>query len=137
MHDVQPPPRGHLVIRQAQLDVLDALARERFDRWLDAHVRRYFPDMVTRLGADGMQSVLASAVSRAASFGVESGPDVTRYVELVMQLGPDFPDDPRIPWAGELLRSSALSGDQKLRAITSLLTQAEVDARGFRGVNHG
>jgi hypothetical protein len=112
-----------LVLRDAQMRAFERAARRRFLGWLEAHVRESFADRVAGLTPRELRRRLREAVHRAERFGIEDGPDVTRYVHRELRLGAGFADDPRWPWVGELLRRTDVSGGRKVRLLDALLTE--------------
>lgn len=117
-----------LTIRPEQMASFNAEARQRFEGWLLEHVHTWWPDRVARIGDDSkLRLVLREAVARATGFGIESSANLARYVNLVMLLGPGFPDDSRIPWAGGILRAEALAENHKLRVLNQLLEAEGLD----------
>lgn len=123
-----PSSLSLLRIRRDQTRVFGDLARQRFDRWLVGHVHRHWPDRIARIGDDSaLGAVLREAVARANAFGIARSANIARYVNLVMLLGPGFPDDARVSWAGDLLRSVELDEEHKLRSIRQLLRAASLN----------
>jgi len=114
-----------LCIRDEQMEVLRDVAEQRFRQWLLVHVRKHWPVPVARIGDEQLGGFIDAAIARALEFGIEDSASVTRYVNLVMQLGPGFPDDSRIPWAGDLLRSAGLGEEQKVRAVKQMLRNVD------------
>jgi hypothetical protein len=107
-----------LIIRRAQIGALEGLARLALEQRLAQHLRDRFPGC-RDLDADGLRALVQHGLGRAAAHGVQSDYDVRRFLEFVAMYGPSFDTDPRIPWAGETLRRSDLSGTEKMDRLDS------------------
>ena len=111
-----------MLIRTEQLHALERASRKQFDVWLRQHVyRHYWPHPVSAIGDAALGGVLAAAVARAEGFGLRSSSALVRYVNLVMELGPGFADDPSLLWAGAILRSTTLDEMGKVIALRQMV----------------
>lgn len=117
-----------LVIRPEQLRAIEDAQRGRFEEWLVAHVRRHFPDRALPMGDKALRALLQELVARAESFGFAEAHHLAEFVNLAMLLGAGFPEDPRMAWAGEILRDPERLPRQKLRAIRLGLDDPTLDA---------
>src|SRR4051812_44764480 len=76
-----------LSIRDAQMEVL---AGALFERWLIAHVERFFPDHCAALGPAGVRTTVTQAARTARGLGFDADAGVARFVDLTFVFGPDF-----------------------------------------------
>lgn len=110
-----------LVLRNEQLE---AIAEVRFREWLALHTQQFFPDACDRLGK-GRPAFLDDGVARARRYGFTRHADITKFVDLMLALGPDFDRDPELPWAREILTDSLVPG-----------AEARMDELHTRAVRH-
>ncbi len=108
-----------LIIRRAQIEALEGWARLQLEQRLGLHLRNRFPAACRDLDADGLRALIQHGIGRAEAYGVQSEYDVGRFLEFVAMYGRSFDSDPRIPWAGEVLRRSDLSGTEKMDRLDS------------------
>ena len=107
-----------LIIRRAQIGVLEGWARLELEQRLARHLRDRFA-VARDLDADGLRALIQHGIRRAETYGVQSEYDVRRFLEFLAMYGRSFDSDPRIPWAGEVLRRSDLSGTEKMDRLDS------------------
>lgn len=91
------------------------------------HARQYLPYHFHALGEDGTRKAVEYGIDRARSHEIVSISGVRAYVQLMFVLGPDFDQDPELPWAPKAL------GEEDERAkIQKLLAGAQehLDRKG-------
>ena len=98
-----------LVIRNEQLNLLTESARE---RWLAQHVKRCFPDFAEKLQPSELLDFIRRNRRRAIPY-FQSEAGVSLYIDLVCLLGEGFSDDPRLPWARDILTNSSIDETQR------------------------
>jgi hypothetical protein len=99
---------------------VEALRREELSEYRErvlAQIRDIFPTQWSTLGEEGSASLVDRGLDRAARHGCKSEQDVFRYVSLMLVLGPDFEEDPALPWVREILEDPEASGWQKVSAL--------------------
>lgn len=69
------------------------------------------------LGAEKLTTVVDQGLSRAKSHGFEAEEDVELYFDIMFSLAFDFDTDPKFPWAQEILGTTNLSPEEKLKAL--------------------
>jgi hypothetical protein len=84
-------------------DQILALQEPLFLRWLQRHVRDYFPVASAFLNQRELRDAIAQGVRRARSYGFVTPEDVCQYVDLMFALHADFDRDDGLPWAKDLL----------------------------------
>jgi hypothetical protein len=99
-----------LTIRQAQLVVLSRLEVEKFEDWILAHLRKFFPTQCAALGERALQELIQHGIQRSARYGVTTRRDVCKYIDLMIVFGRDFDTDTRSRWAADILRRRVDSG---------------------------
>jgi hypothetical protein len=109
-----------LVIRTEQFKLFEGESRARFVREMVDHARRYLPYHFHALGEQGTREAIQYGIDRARAHEIVSVPGVRAYVQLMFVLGPDFDQDPQMPWAPE-----ALSADDEKTRIQKLLAGAQ------------
>jgi hypothetical protein len=91
-------------IRKEQMAALIKIeVRTIEDRTLD-HLRKTFPQKFAALGEEKARELIRYGVKHVAKYGFKGDPDVTKYIEVMVLFGRDFDADPRLPWAGAILR---------------------------------
>jgi hypothetical protein len=109
-----------LVIRKAQMDTLDAYSRQAFLRRLLQHVMSDLPQRAAELGAEGAQRLVEASVAKGVDYGISSEDDLQGFVDLTVELGPDFEERDDMQWARQVLEKDSLSGHAKLELIQKL-----------------
>lgn len=106
-------------IRSEQRAAFSSQALDDFVERIIRYLARAFPNQITALGMSrvDLDRFVLDGIERARGFGVINKPDVKRFVECMVVLGPRFDDDASIPWAGEILRRRNLSGERKMDRI--------------------
>lgn len=89
-----------LVIRAAQLD---ALTEALLERRIAEHLREIFADRAAALG-DGLPAFVREGIAKARRYGLEHPAHVCQLVDMMLVFGRDLDTDPRLPWAGAILR---------------------------------
>ncbi len=123
--------RPDLVIRQAQLEAFAAAAEQGFERRLVKLLRQQFPDDCVDLGDDGVTEVVELGIQRAAAHGLQVEGDVCLFVAMMFLFGPEFDEDPALPWAARVLGDARLetSGER----IDALWAEAERQLEAMAG----
>ncbi|MDI3284586.1 hypothetical protein [Polyangium sp. 15x6] len=106
-----------LRILREQVDALRQAELEEYRERVIAQIQGIFPAEWSRLGEEGCGALVDRALGRAARHGCKSEQDVFRYVSLMLVLGPDFEEDPALPWVREILEDPEASGWQKVSAL--------------------
>ena len=92
-----------LTIRQAQFAVLSQLQVQKFEEWMLAHLRKFFPQQCTAAGESRLRETIQYGIQRAAAYDVTIKRDVCKYIDLMIVFGRDFDTDNRLRWPGEIL----------------------------------
>jgi hypothetical protein len=92
-----------LTIRQEQLAILSQLEVDKFERWMLAHLMKFFPKQCAAAGELRLRDMIQLGIQRAAQHRFTANNDVCKYVDLMVVFGRDFDTDRRFPWAKEIL----------------------------------
>ena len=97
-----------LSIREEQMAAFSEVAAQKFEDQMLAHLKRCFPDELDSLGESKPRELIQHGVKRAASYGIRGQRDVCKYIDLMIDLGCDFDNDPQLIWASQILRNREL-----------------------------
>ncbi len=107
-----------MIIRDAQISVLEEDVVARFDRSLAAHLQQYAPRETKALDEAGLLAIVRAGRQRAADFDFTSRESIRLYLELMFLFGSGFATDPQYPWAARALARDFAMQDQRQRAGT-------------------
>ena len=105
-----------LTIRKEQIKALAQLEVEKFEDWMLVHLRKFFPAQCRAAGETKLLAIIRSGIERAAGYGIKTRRDVCKYIDLMVVLGPDFDEDPRLPWVAKILLNRGPAG-QRMRDL--------------------
>lgn len=119
---LRDPVSAHspLVVRDAQLEAMEALAQERLRLRVEAHLERVFPDRP--IG----RPFVERAEAKAAGYGIEDERSLCMLADLMLILGEDFEAHPPYRWCAALL-GAALPSRAKLALIFKRMLAEEDD----------
>lgn len=115
-----------LTIRSQQMQVFTEEAMKSFENLMLPHLKKFFPEFCEATPEPRLKALIRYGVQRAASYQIRAKRDVSRYIDLMVSLGPDFDRDRQLPWAGEILMTR---NSPEVR-ITTLLKTAEKHLKG-------
>ncbi len=92
-----------LVIRKAQMAVLEQAVLRTFENRMLEHLKEFFPKHCEILGEEQVRKVIRLGIERAEQYGLVSERDIHLYVGLMFMLGSYFDQDPQLPWAAKIL----------------------------------
>jgi hypothetical protein len=95
-----------LIIKSAQIAALNAAALDSFRRRMVDHLTAVFPDRVAAMGTDRVLAAVDDGIRQAAGYRITAERDVARFIDLVVELAPDFPDRPATAWTRAVLDDS-------------------------------
>ncbi|HUT35744.1 MAG TPA: hypothetical protein VNE39_19810 [Planctomycetota bacterium] len=118
-------------IRREQMDVFCQCALQQFEDRKVRDIATAFPieyeEMLDPQGGDGKaRELVRKGVEKAASYGVEIERNVWLFIDLMVQLSPDFDEEPAMRTAREVLEDKELAEGPKIA-----LVYAELEARGL------
>lgn len=97
-----------LTIRKEQLAVFREPAINDYMKRTVIHLNERFPEKCEALGEAKVQETVKYGIQRSASYGITTEGDVRRYIDLMLMFGPDFDQNPGLPWAASILNNKAL-----------------------------
>lgn len=100
-----------MLIRGEQMQALEDEAVAGFENRTLEHLRQFFPKQCEFLGEERMRQIIRHRWERAKSFEVVSERGVWQFIDISLMLGASFDSDPKLPWAGEMIRDRT-SGDE-------------------------
>ena len=92
-----------LTIRQAQFAVFSQLEVQKFEEWMLAHLKKFFPRQCAAAGDQRLREMVRHGIQRSALYGITAKRDVCKYIDLMIVFGRDFDTDNRLRWPGEIL----------------------------------
>jgi hypothetical protein len=104
------------VIRREQVERMAVSYRRGRFPTLAASLRRQFSDQLApeRVSDEELQKMIDHGLARAAAHGITDDGDLVRYVEYSLVLGPNFDEDPALPWVRRVLQRTDLTGSAKI-----------------------
>lgn len=106
-----------LVVRDAQLAVLQEQALGRLEDALLAWLTQWWPDRCEALGAAEVRALIRRAAARAAAMGTDDSADVARLVFVTVALGEGFERNPGHPDLAALLADDTLTGPARIARL--------------------
>ena len=122
-----------MTIRAEQMRVLDRAAAAVFSAWAVAHIRRFFPGTCAGLGNAALETIVREGIERAARYGIDSGPGVAKFLDLMFLFGRHFDEDAGLPWAAEILNRAGIKKARKMEALFMAAGSHMAEARGLDG----
>lgn len=111
-----------LVIRQQQMDAMNARLMQRFEAAETARIAQDFPEQYARLGgADAARRFVRDVVKRATDYEIYAEPDLSTFIDIAVKNGKTFEERDDLAWAAEILRDRSLGGDTKVGLIAGRL----------------
>ena len=112
-----------LKIREQQLHALRDAQREREFKELAEQLRGCFPDRLAEYSTGGLQELVQQGALLAQRHGIFQMPDFRRFLGIVVQFGLDLETNPRVNWAGNILRRKGRTGSEKIEALEAYANQ--------------
>jgi hypothetical protein len=119
-----------LTIRSEQIAIFEAPARERFIEDVLCSLPEVFPGDPRVLDRPAMRVLIEEGIAGADRLGLKRGREITLYVFLLHELGPDFEDREPTRWIGSILRDPGLDPPAKLDLVYARLELASRAPRG-------
>jgi hypothetical protein len=84
-----------------------ALYDDLFERWMDGHLRRFFPSLCADRSAENLRDFVRAGIVKARRYGFVEPAGISGFVDLLLVLGETFDIDPALPWAAGVLSDVA------------------------------
>ena len=107
---------GLLTIRQAQLSAFSRAAVQKFEEWMLAHLRQFFPKQCEVLREPQLRELIQYGIERAANHKIVIERDVCKFIDLMIVFGRNFDTDRRFPWASQIL-ANRKTARSKIRSL--------------------
>jgi hypothetical protein len=107
-------------IRAEQVDAFRVAAVRSYEDRVAAHVERCFPQEFGDLGDLKVRRIIREGISRASNYGIVSERDVCLFIDLMVELGPNFDTDAEFPWASAILQDREEDGSEKIDRVFSM-----------------
>lgn len=78
----------------------------RFETWLDKHLRRFFPDVIHDLGEEQYLSLRRESLKESALLDISLGQSTCIFIDLIFTFGPQFHQALDCKWATDLLKNT-------------------------------
>ena len=97
-----------LTITKEQMAVFREPAINDYVKRTIVHLMECFSEKCEALGGQKVDDMVRYGIQRSASYRITTEGDVRRYIDLMFKFGPDFDQDPKLPWASSILNNKAL-----------------------------
>ena len=111
-----------LTISNSQQDQLQASLLGDFCDRAVSHLRRIFPEATRSLDATELRQLVSDAIKRSARYGFRTEREVVAFADAMVLLGSGFDEDPRYPWALEILNKIDWTPEYKARLLVETAT---------------
>ena len=105
------------VIRKEVMEVFEAHMREQFIQKTVAQVHAVFPEAAQRQGPPALRALIENGLEKAGSYQILSEREVMLFIDLMMELGSNFLDQPKHKWIDATLQNPEFNEHQKLDII--------------------
>jgi hypothetical protein len=119
-----------LIIRREQLAVFRARDHQRFIEDTLQSLPEVFPGDPRVQDEHTMRELIEDGIARAARHGLTATREVSLYVFLLHEFGPDFETRGETRWMGAILRSTDKRPSEKLDLIYTRLELAQARQEG-------
>jgi hypothetical protein len=106
-----------MIIRSEQLASFAERAETGLIDRMAVHLYKFFSSECSLLSKDEIRSLVHFGIIRAQSWGLSGERDVTRFVDLMLVLSPEFDADERFPWARTILQSCGVSPTIRIERV--------------------
>ena len=120
-----------LTIRPDQMNAFPKAVEKDLECRLLTHVQRLFAEQCRPLGEEGVRQRVRLGIRAAARYGIEAEYDVSRYVDAMFLLGPDFDTSECWPWAAEALGDASCDATARMDRLYERMKET-LDIDGSR-----
>lgn len=117
-----------LIIRDAQMAVLEAPFLAQFETFMMRHLREDFTDEVSHMQDAALLSFIRYGVQSAKRHGATLTTSYGQYIDLMVVLGRDFVEDKAMPWASATLRDPSVASPDERFDRLSFVAARYIDA---------
>ena len=105
-----------LVVRDEQLLRFPSGIDPEFENMALEFIREQFPE-IQEANDDAVRLFIRDGVSLAYDYDLQSPTNVLRFIGLMFLFGPNFHNDPNLPWSTKILNSGELEETEKIKAL--------------------
>lgn len=106
-----------------------AQQRRLIEELREAFVSAY-PDRCRELGSEALKTLLWKGLAKADSYGLLTVGETAAFIDLTLNLKPEFDADPSYEWARKILKMPKLRGAAKIAMIQRQLATKEESGDG-------
>lgn len=114
-----------MIISREEMDAFDKIAARDFRMRANRHLSELFPYDKRVQKPEELEAFVERGVQAAAAKGIELEYDVTRYLELSLSIGQDFP---ALAWAVPIFEDTGLLPSQKMDQIWEIASDESAAA---------
>lgn len=92
-----------MIIRQEQMQALEAAGEARFETEMLEHLKAAYPRAVAGIDEGQIRKLISQGAERARGYGFQARGPVRMYVEFQVVLGHEFDEDPLLYWIRDIL----------------------------------
>lgn len=92
-----------MIIRDAQIKILERASVDSFVAELCEHCREYAPELLGSINDEQLEAAVRHGIAAAENYGFDKRGPVRFYVDMMIAFGSGFDTDPQYPWAAEIL----------------------------------
>ncbi len=105
------------VIRDTQLETLQALPRQNMEREFSLTLFRHYPQECHSVGEERIRAFVKQGIRKAIGHGYLAIDTIGLYITLMMILGCEFDSDPQLGWAHAQLDDFSLPPSDRIRVL--------------------
>ena len=106
-----------LIIRKKQKEALSKYMLKEFEDRMVVHLKTTFPNQTKDMPEPDLRGMIQVGVDKAKGYDIAIEEDVQQYLEYMVSYGADFDANPKMSWAGDILRTKNLDGTTKMDRI--------------------
>lgn len=92
-----------MIIREAQVKVLQQASIDGFVAELCEHCREYAPELLGSMSDEQLDNAVRRGIEAAEHYGFDKRGPVRFFIDMIIAFGIGFDTDPQYPWAAEIL----------------------------------
>lgn len=103
-----------MIIRRKQMDEIMSAQQAEFDRKLCSYFRADHPEATAHYTDDQLLSIISAARERSASYAIETGEGIKKFILMAVLISPTFDEHPDVK---RYLKEPDLDPDYKIVAL--------------------
>lgn len=106
-----------LTIRNKQMDAFKSLFIRQFVEAALTNISDKFPDRFREMGEEAARRLVEKGIRKAEGYGITGKEDVILFIDLMMEIDPDFDAMESLDWIRDILEDDGLDGEAKMELI--------------------